>query len=493
MSWFKKAPCEEAICIIKNVEDRMYGRESIKPQVDYPIHKTLFAHFDRLLDNEKKMSISAKSMLDITSRLSSFDVQMRSSSYRLIDFAQEMSILSDSNLAIVEQITANMNQVNETISNTSSTMQQLSKVSHTLVQKNDESMMQLNEVNLLKDNVLHDAALMSEQIEELVKMAVKVNEIVNGVEAIAEETNLLALNASIEAARAGEAGRGFAVVAQEIRKLADGTKNSLDNMRDFVANIHQAASKGEESMKHTMQSTENMSLKLNHVSNTIEENVTMLKDTIQDVNHISLAMDQLKEATAEINEAMGATARDSEKLNDMTQVIQETAKQSAEHAEIISKLDDELSSTVKEMFASVNGGVHAMSNQDLIDNLMKAKEAHGTWMKNLEQMSSQMKHYPIQTNSKKCAFGHFYHAISLDHPDLKQIWQHIDQVHDQLHNKGRVVIEELKRNDAQAVKQAYNEAYALSQEIFKAIDQVIHFVEEKSKSNIEIFKSPSRD
>ena len=191
---------------------------------------------------------------------------MTHSAYKLIDFAKDMSILSESNLAIVEEITASMNQVNETIGNTSDTMNQLSKSSKALVQKNDESMIQLNEVNILKENVIKDTTTMSEQIKQLVDMAVKVNEIVNGVEEIAEQTNLLALNASIEAARAGEFGKGFAVVADEIRKLADSTKTNLDDMRVFVNNIHKAATGGRESMNNTMKSTNNMNSKLDIIS-----------------------------------------------------------------------------------------------------------------------------------------------------------------------------------------------------------------------------------
>ena len=55
MRFFKKAPCNEAICIIKNVEDRLSGKAAENPKIDYPIHKTLFKHFDRLLESEKKM------------------------------------------------------------------------------------------------------------------------------------------------------------------------------------------------------------------------------------------------------------------------------------------------------------------------------------------------------------------------------------------------------------------------------------------------------
>jgi len=304
MGFFKKAPCHEAVCIIKNVEDRISGKVVENPNVDYPIHKTLYKHFDRLLESEKKMSTNSKRMLSTTSSLSDFDVKTTFSAHRLIDFAKDMSNVSESNLAIVEEITASMNQVNNLVGTTSDTMNELSRSSKALVKKNDESMVQLNEVKILKENVIDDMTVMNEHIKQLVDMATKINEIVNGVEAIAEQTNLLALNASIEAARAGEAGKGFAVVADEIRKLADSTKTNLDDMRVFVNNIHIAATGGRESMDDTMKSTNNMNSKLDLIHDTMKENVSLMKETINDVDQISESMGDIKEATKQINLAM---------------------------------------------------------------------------------------------------------------------------------------------------------------------------------------------
>ncbi|MGE4272484.1 MAG: methyl-accepting chemotaxis protein [Desulfitobacterium sp.] len=149
-------------------------------------------------------------------------------------------------------------------------------------------------------------------------MAVKVNEIVDGVENIANQTNLLALNAAIEAARAGEAGRGFAVVAEEVRKLADGTKTSLEDMRSFVNNIQEAAVSGQSSMENTMNSTAKMHSQLDVISQTIIENVSMLKNTISDVDLITESLEHIKESAGQINQAMEASTQDAEKLNLMT-------------------------------------------------------------------------------------------------------------------------------------------------------------------------------
>ncbi|MCE5221259.1 MAG: methyl-accepting chemotaxis protein [Clostridium sp.] len=427
-------------------------------------------------------------MLSSTSSLSDFDVKTTYSANKLIDFAKDMSMVSESNLAIVEEITASMNQVNNSIVYTSNTMNQLSKSSHALVQKNDESILQLNEVKALKENVITDVSTMNEQINQLVNMANKVNKIVNGVEEIAEQTNLLALNASIEAARAGEAGKGFAVVADEIRKLADSTKTRLDDMRVFMNNIHKAATDGKESIDNTINSTNNMNSKLDTIQDTIEENVLLLKDTIKDVDQISESMGDIKEATKQINLAMDSSTKDAEKLNYMTQEIHADATQSAENAKQISKIDNELSEIIKDMISSLNGGINAITNEELLNNLLKAKEAHNNWMINLKRILDEMKTYPIQTNSKKCAFGHFYHSMNITHPDIVKEWTAIDKVHNELHSMGTKMVNSVNINNQAQAQNLYLQAEKLSKEIFAHIDNTIKAIEKNSNMGVEVLR-----
>lgn len=488
MNFFKKAPCDEAVCIIKHVEDRLNGKEVQPLKVDYPIHQTLYKTFDKLLANEETMSKNSNKMLTITSALSNFDVQMTHSSNKLTRFANDMANISELNVAIVEEITANMSSVNETIHNTSDTMNRLQKSSRDLVEKNDESIMQLGEINSLKENVIRDANIMSEQIKLLTEMAAKVNEIVDGVESIADQTNLLALNAAIEAARAGEAGRGFAVVADEIRKLADNTKTNLGDMRTFVNNIQQAALGGQESMNNTIHSTNNMNSKLDAISYTIKENVSILKTTISDIGHITESLGDITEASKEINQALDSSTKDAEKLNNMTQIINADASQSAEYAKAISKIDDDLSGIVGEMISSLNGGKNAITNEQLLNNLNKAKDAHTNWMKNLKRMIDDMAAYPIQTNSKKCAFGHFYHSINVSHTNIANEWAAIDKVHDELHSMGVKVLNAIDHNDSTQANYHYQQAEKLSKEIFAHIDSIIKVIEKNSASGVEILK-----
>lgn len=488
MSLFKKSPCNEALCIIQNVEDRMSGKAVETLKVDYPIHQTLLKHFDRLLHNEEKMSHSSKQMLGTISSLSEFDVKMTYSAHKLIDFARDMAALSESNLAIVEEITASMNHVNDTIGSTSDTMRQLAQSSQDLIRKNDESMVQLNEIQVLKENVVSDTTDMSCQIEKLVEMATKVNEIVNGVAAIAEQTNLLALNASIEAARAGEFGRGFAVVADEIRKLADSTKSNLEDMRGFVNNIQEAANGGRKSLEHTLASTSSMNEKLDGIAVTMKDNVRMMNDTVKDVETVSQSMLDVKEAAKQVNQAMSLSAQDAEKLHAMTQIIHGDAMQSADNAKQITKIDEDLSEIVRGMILALNGGMHAISNEELINNLQKAKEAHGNWMKNLRRIVEEMHVYPIQTDSKRCAFGHFYHSLSIAHPDIVQEWTAIDSVHHEMHGMGIEVVEAVRKGEREQAQALYGKAEKLSQEIFIRIEKTIQAIEKNSRQGIEVLK-----
>ena len=488
MALFKSAPCSEASCIIQYVEDRLNGKMVQQPAADYPIHKRMLGHFLRLLGSEETISGSVKKLVGIIPALSDFDVRMRHSSNKLIDFASEMSTLSESNLAIVQQITASMNEVNSTIRNTSATMGQLAQSSQQLIRKNDESMHQLQEVQSLKEDVIKDTTQMGTQIEQLVEMAQRVNDIVNGVAAIAEQTNLLALNASIEAARAGESGRGFAVVATEIRKLADSTKLSLNDMRGFVKNIQDAANGSRGSLNNTLQSTSKMNERLDGVAGTINENMSMLKETVRDVETISSAMQNVEESARQVNQAMGMSAQDAEKLHSMTQVIHADAMQSADNAKQISQIDQELSGIARDMITSLTGGLHAISNAELIENLQKAKIAHGNWVKGLRRIASEMTVHPLQTDSKRCAFGHFYHSVHIEHPEVAPVWQAIDSVHHDLHQMGDKVIAAVKSGNREQADSLCQQAEQLSGQIIGNIDRTVETLERLTKKGVEALK-----
>ncbi|MCB8816546.1 methyl-accepting chemotaxis protein [Desulfosporosinus shakirovi] len=489
----KKPPCEESTFIFNYVEEKLQGINAVEPKVDYPIHKKMISYFIKLFDNERQMALSSKKLLTIAATLSNFDVNMSHIAHQLIDFAKKMSLLSESNLAVVEQTNAGMSEVNSTVERTSTTLSQLSDASKDLVQNNYLSLNQLTEVNELKDKVMLDANIMGEKIAQLVEMANRVNEIVQGVGDIAEQTNLLALNASIEAARAGENGRGFSVVAEEIRKLADDTKRSLEGMKSFVGNIQTAAKEGKQSMNNTMALTKKMSLKIDNITDTMGKNVEMLKTTINDVQFINQSMEGIKTATSEINQAMDVSSRDAEELTMMTQIIHRDALASAESAKEIARIDDEISTIVREQMSSLKGSSNALNNQEFLVTISDAKKAHANWLDNFRRMVDDMTIYPLQTDGSKCAFGHFYHAVQITNSIIEEDWEKIEAFHSEFHKIGQIGIEAVKANQQVRAQESYGRAEVLSRSIFGQLDKVAALVEDMTTKGIRLFGSNLSD
>jgi len=479
--------CNEAEKILAYVEGKLQGKQVVKPEIEYPLHQKVLNNFEKLLTNEEKMANSAKEILEIVSSLSTFDVGMQHISYELLDFAGKISTLSESSLAIVQQTTASMQEVNSSIGETASTLNHLTERSVELTEKNNESVNLLQEMQVLKENVERDTQTMNDKIEQLVELAIEVGKIVESVQNIAEQTNLLALNAAIEAARAGEHGRGFAVVADEVRKLADDTRKNLVGMENFVNSIRTASQEGKESLERTMESTGQMSEKIELVSTTIGRNVEMLNSVVYDVEKINTSIKGINIAANEISKAMDASSADAEKLTIMTQSIHQEAAQSVDYARQIAEIDDRLSGLVGDMLEALKGGSNAITNQELLDVIENAMIAHKNWVQGLKRIVEEMRVYPIQTNSHKCAFGHFYHAIRIDNPEIAEDWNLIDNIHDQFHLTGDRVIEAVKQDDPQAAAQIYEEAIALSSQILNLMDKVASKVRELTERGINIF------
>ncbi|TKE97032.1 methyl-accepting chemotaxis protein [Vibrio kanaloae] len=145
-------------------------------------------------------------------------------------------------------------------------------------------------------------------VGELQQMSSKIGSILDVIRGIAEQTNLLALNAAIEAARAGEQGRGFAVVADEVRVLAQKTTQSTSEIETMISNL-QSSSKAASNVIESCMNDMDMSVEQASSANSAMEEIQAL---IMEISHMSTHISQ---AAAEQNETSGDIARNIEDIN----------------------------------------------------------------------------------------------------------------------------------------------------------------------------------
>ena len=171
-------------------------------------------------------------------------------------------------------------------------------------------------------NLMSEINQAAEQVNSLSEQSKKINSVLSVIGGIAEQTNLLALNAAIEAARAGEQGRGFAVVADEVRSLASRTQDSTLEINEMLSELHNLVTAAVDAM-HASQQSCNRSVESSRAISESLGAVTTSVTTINDMStQIATAATEQSSVTEEINRNVYAIQ---EIVNELTQSSKTTS------------------------------------------------------------------------------------------------------------------------------------------------------------------------
>ncbi len=200
-----------------------------------------------------------------------------------------------------------------------------------------EAINSMQEVQKLTTRLMQD-------MESLDVSAKSIDQVMGVISEIADQTNLLALNAAIEAARAGEAGRGFAVVADEVRKLAEKTMDSTNEVAKIINEIQHNASQSLTQTTASFNAIEKATELVKQSGETLEEIASMTQNSAEQVSSIATAAEEqsvttshIKDAMSEVNDIALVTANS---MNEASQSVAELNAQAQELARLTRSLKE---------------------------------------------------------------------------------------------------------------------------------------------------------
>lgn len=296
-------------------------------------------------DEIGKLLIATNIMSD---RLKAMLLELKSTSDTLASASQQLSASSEQmSKGVAEQsgrasqIATSSTEMSQTVidiaKNTSSIAS--SAVETAKIAKTGEEIVAkaVHEVKAIAQTVSESAELMT----SLGDKSKQIGDIVNVIKDIADQTNLLALNAAIEAARAGEQGRGFAVVADEVRKLAEKTSKATSDIASMINAIQGEVQKAVNSMN---EGTKRVEIGVEYSSNAGKA----LKDIVRSVDNLQSMVQQIASATEEMSSVAEQISSDIETIAIVSKETSTGSDQIAESSSDLARLATKLSDLVRQ-------------------------------------------------------------------------------------------------------------------------------------------------
>lgn len=324
--------------------------------------------------------------------------QLNSSSQHLAAISEETSAQSNEVTLAVKQVAIGaseqttkledskhiMSKVSESIEETHAISEDIAVEAKKTEIEGQEGLKTIFSLQQTSDQFLSLANHLTIQVQSAANQASSISSIVSTIQEIAENTDLLALNAAIESARAGEAGRGFAVVANEVRKLAERSKNEAQNIQMLINN-----------MNIQMESLQLEAEKFNEYRNTQSQSVRSTKNAFENiVNHVSGISAKIIGIQSAIKEVQDSNRTLFHKMNE----IYEISEQSAGAAEEVSASSESQLMAISQVneaafeLSNIANELHSVINQfNLEDNVVQR----------LSETKSVNKKIPIRKLFKK--------------------------------------------------------------------------------------------
>ncbi|MDR2745068.1 MAG: methyl-accepting chemotaxis protein [Desulfovibrio sp.] len=296
----------------------------------------------QLITDLTPIKTQQRAVHEVTGQAAEISNRMAAASEELSAQVEQVSRGAEMQRERVESTASAMNEMNSTVLEVARNAGQASEQSENTRHKAEGGAELVNKVVRSINNVNTVATALQNNMQELGSKAESIGGVMNVISDIADQTNLLALNAAIEAARAGEAGRGFAVVADEVRKLAEKTMSATQEVGGSITAIQQAARKNIEEVGTAAKSISEATDLANSSGTALKEIVDLAASNSAVVTSIATAAEEQSATSEEINRA----------IDEINRVVSETTQgmvQSSAAVQELSQMAQELRTVMEKL------------------------------------------------------------------------------------------------------------------------------------------------
>lgn len=429
---------------------------------DYSHEPELSGIYKRLLQGRKQFAEVFDKNIKAVMQISSLDLTMQYQNDKIMDISRKVAKATETLFGSSggQNTSGRSNNMHEEMTHN---IVDVSSATDNVYRKIETAQEELTSIRELSQKTVQVSRSMQSDMDTLQEIIGHLNDVIAGIETISLQTSLLSLNASIEAARAGEAGRGFAVVAGEIRDLAEKTQNLTQNMSEFVSNIKDASHKSADSTKDTIRILDSMTEKIENVW-------TLNSENQEEVSKVSGKISSIAAVSQEISSSM---AEMENQLRDSTEFMSNVSQDLIKAVEPVVGIEKTLDDAAKQMGVMTEDAFFHLENAEFAQYVNNAITAHRTWLNNLQDMVRKRTVLPLQLNSGKCGFGHFYYALTPQIPEVLPIWNALGEKHKRFHQYGSDVIQAIRNEQYSLAEQLCAEAQKYSTGLIADLEKIL--------------------